>query len=262
MAEVAATAGLDESITRRILRHAISYRIFCEPYKGFIAHNSVSQYLAGNYHIRQWIGMVSDEMWPAATKTVEALEKWPGSDEPHHTGFNIAHQTEKLSFDELAAYPQREKRYAAAMEWFSTGPGLEVTHIIKGLDWASLGAVTVVDVGGSYGSLSVALCEEFSQLSCIVQDRGEVIKGAQAKLSSSMLGRVSFMEHDFFDDQPVVAAGVYVLRWVLHDWSDTYAIKILRALIPALTKGSKILLCELVLDTPGTTSKLRERSAR
>ncbi|KAL8943467.1 MAG: hypothetical protein Q9211_000964 [Gyalolechia sp. 1 TL-2023] len=184
------------------------------------------------------------------------------AENPHFKGFNIAHQTEKLSFDELAAYPQREKRYAAAMEWFSTGPGLKVTHIIKGLDWASLGAVTVVDVGGSYGSLSVALCEEFSQLSCIVQDRGEVIRGAQAKLSSSMLGRVSFMEHDFFDDQPVVAAGVYVLRWVLHDWSDTYAIKILRALIPALTKGSKILLCELVLDTPGTTSKLRERSAR
>ncbi|KAL8911651.1 MAG: hypothetical protein Q9171_003211 [Xanthocarpia ochracea] len=242
---------------RRILRHAISYRIFCEPYKGFIAHNSVSQYLAENYHIRQWIGMVSEEMWPAATKLFHTL-----AENPDFKGFSIAHQTEKLSFDELAAYPQREKRYAAAMEWFSTGPGLEVTHIIKGLDWASLGAVTVVDVGGSYGSLSVALCEEFWQLSCIVQDRGEVIKAAQAKLSSSMLGRVSFMEHDFFEGQPVVAAGVYVLRWVLHDWSDTYAIKILRALIPALTKGSKILLCELVLATPGTTSNLRERSAR
>ncbi|KAL9601040.1 MAG: hypothetical protein Q9179_003001 [Wetmoreana sp. 5 TL-2023] len=177
-------------------------------------------------------------------------------------GFNIAHQTEKMSFDELAAHPQREKRYATAMEWFSTGPGLEITHIIRGLDWASLGAATVVDVGGSYGSLSVALCQEFLQLSCIVQDRPEVIKAAQAKLPSSLLGRVSFMEHDFFEDQPVKAAGVYVLRWVLHDWSDTYAIRILRALIPALTKGSKILICELVLAPPGSTSKFRDRSAR
>jgi hypothetical protein len=27
----------------------------------------------------------------------------------------------------------------------------------------------------------------------------------------------------------------YFLRWILHDWSDKYALKILRALIPAWT---------------------------
>lgn len=177
-------------------------------------------------------------------------------------GFNIAHNTEKLAFDELASHPQRDERYAAAMNWFSTGPGLETIHIINGYDWASMGKAIVVDIGGSHGPLSILLSQEFPNLSCIVQDRPGVVEAGRAKLPTSMMDRVSFMEHDFFENQPVKAAAVYLLRWILHDWSDTYAIKILRALIPALTPNSKILICELLLPQPGTVSTLRDRSAR
>ena len=55
------------------------------------------------------------------------------------------------------------------------------------------------------------------------------------------------MEHDFFEEQPVKGADVYLLRWVLHDWSDSYAVRILRALIPALNKGARVILNETVL---------------
>ncbi|KAI4115130.1 MAG: hypothetical protein LQ338_007900, partial [Usnochroma carphineum] len=148
------------------------------------------------------------------------------------------------------------------MKWFGRNPGLELSYIIAGFDWASLGEAIVVDVGGSHGALSMELSLEFPQLSCIVQDQAKVIENGEAQLPPSSKGRVSFMEHDFFQDQPVKAAGVYILRWVLHDWSDTYAIKILRALIPALTTKSKILICELVLPQPGSVSTFRDRSAR
>lgn len=162
----------------------------------------------------------------------------------------------------MAVDPWREARYAAAMEWFGRGPGLEFIHIVRGFDWASLGQATVVDVGGSHGSLSIALCHEYPQLSCIVQDRSEVTETGKAKLPSALVDRLSFMEHNFFHDQPVKGAEVYILRWVLHDWSDTYAIKILRALGLALTPKSKLLICEAVLPQPGAVSTFRERSAR
>ncbi|KAL8724846.1 MAG: hypothetical protein Q9166_007718 [cf. Caloplaca sp. 2 TL-2023] len=148
------------------------------------------------------------------------------------------------------------------MDWFGIGPGLEIGHIIKGFDWANLGTATVVDLGGSHGASSTALAQEFPDLSCIVQDRNDVIKAGQAKLPSALTSQVLFLEHDFFQAQPIEAAAVYVLRWVLHDWSDTYAIKILRALIPALSNTSKILICEVILPRPGTTSMFRDRSAR
>ena len=66
--EISQRSGLSVSHVRRILRHAITYRIFCEPRKGIIAHTAASMYFATNPPMREWIGMVSEEMWPAASK--------------------------------------------------------------------------------------------------------------------------------------------------------------------------------------------------
>ena len=149
------------------------------------------------------------------------------------------------------------------MQWFSTNSSLHPSHIVSGFDWSSLGEATVVDVGGSHGSQSIALASAFPNLSCVVQDGAGVVEQArQADLALSAKGRVTFMEHDFFKQQPIKEAAVYVLRWVLHDWSDTYAVKILQALIPALAESSKVLICEAVLPEPSKVSKLRDEAAR
>ena len=70
------------------------------------------------------------------------------------------------------------------------------------------------------------------------------------------------MAHDFFTEQPVKDADVYFFKWIFHDWSDKYSIKILRSLIPALKKGSKIILNEYVIPQPGEVSLLKEREIR
>ncbi len=159
-------------------------------------------------------------------------------------------------------HPRREERFAAAIHWFAIGPGYEISPILKGFIWARLGEAIVVDVGGSHRSLSIALAVEFPHLSCIVQDRSGVIKVGETHLPSSLLSRVSFMDHDFFAIQPVKAAAVYVLRWTLQDWSDPYATIIMRALVPALAPSSKILICEFVLSDPNTSSTVGDRNAR
>lgn len=46
----------------------MTYRVFREPIKGVVAHTAASRYLVENPLMRQWIGMVSEEMWPAAVK--------------------------------------------------------------------------------------------------------------------------------------------------------------------------------------------------
>lgn len=73
--EISLGTGLNESTVRRLLRHAMSYRIFHETENGTVAHTGASKYLAEKADMRSWIGMVSEEMWPAATKVRYLLSK-------------------------------------------------------------------------------------------------------------------------------------------------------------------------------------------
>lgn len=148
------------------------------------------------------------------------------------------------------------------MTWFSTRPGLEAAHIVNGFSWEALQNGTVVDVGGSYGSISIALAQSFPSLHITVQDQPEVVQEGRSKLPKGLQDRVVFVEHDFFSEQPVKSADVYLLRWILHDWPDAYAIKILRALVPALESGSRVCICEQVLPEVGSLSLYQARGLR
>jgi hypothetical protein len=71
------------------------------------------------------------------------------------------------------------------------------------------------------------------------------------------------MAHDFFTEQPVKDADIYLLRFILHNWSDSYCIDILRRLVPALKDGARVLVNDIVLpDLGGMGSNVREARMR
>lgn len=148
------------------------------------------------------------------------------------------------------------------MRWFNTNPGMDPAHVLDSYPWENIGDGTVVDVGGSHGAVSVAIARRFPSLRCIVQDRPKVVTDAQTRLPPSVVNQVTFMEHDFFTKQPVQGADVYYFRWIFHDWPDKYAIRILRALIPALKVGARIVLSEYIVPEPGQLSYYEERMSR
>jgi hypothetical protein len=59
-------------------------------------------------------------------------------------------------------------------------------------------------------------------------------------------GRVTLTTHDFFTPQPITA-DIYYFRWISHNWSNVYAIKILQNLVSALKPGAKILINDGIL---------------
>lgn len=83
--DLAADIGIDCSAATRILRLAITRRIFVEPKPGFIAHSAASKLLVTDSKMADWTKMNTDEMWPAAERTVDALKKWPSASEPNQT---------------------------------------------------------------------------------------------------------------------------------------------------------------------------------
>jgi len=68
-----------------MLRHAMTSHIFQEPQEGIVAHTAASKVLSEFPLMSQWVGMVCEEMWPAATKLVDAMTRWPNSEEPNET---------------------------------------------------------------------------------------------------------------------------------------------------------------------------------
>lgn len=66
------------------------------------------------------------------------------------------------------------------------------------------------------------------------------------KEHAALASRITFEEQDFFKRQPTTA-DIYIFRHILHDWSDADCLRILRALVPALKDGAKVLISEAVV---------------
>ncbi|KAL9083180.1 MAG: hypothetical protein Q9159_005947 [Coniocarpon cinnabarinum] len=242
--DLSRATGLREPVLRRIVRHAVANRLLKEEPVGFLCHTAASKLLATDPVLRNF--------------AVNALQRWPESEEPIHSGFNIAKNTIRGFFDEIYLDPQRSKRYADAMAWSEPSRGRDLEALVKYNLWETVDNGTVVDVGGSAGSTAFSLISTYPKLHCVVQDRAEIVNGIENS-GDDRSSRVKFMAHDFFELQPVTNADVYILRCVLHDWSDKYAIKILRGLLGPMKCGATLVIQDHIVDTHGLSTSAREK---
>ncbi|KAL8704965.1 MAG: hypothetical protein Q9201_001911 [Fulgogasparrea decipioides] len=257
--ELADKTGLPVKKLTRLLRHGMTDHFFREAKPGYVKHTAATKALALVPKLAPWSLMGMCEVGPAKMHLVDAVAKWPESEEPEHAGFNLANNTSKPMFEFFEEDPERMNRFKDAMSFLQTFPGLQNSYVLKGFDWASLGNGLVVDVGGSHGLVSQDIAREFPSLRFIVQDLPKVIEDAKTKVPAELADRVTFMAHDMFTEQPVKDADVYYFRWIFHDWSDKYCIKILKSLVPALKPGARIIFSERCLEPPCTLPPRQER---
>ncbi|KAM3074300.1 hypothetical protein ACMFMF_006316 [Clarireedia jacksonii] len=248
-AEIAQASGLREDLVERFLRQAMCSHIFTEDVPGHVRHTATSQLLASNPDAHDAVGMMTCDLSPAGMKTLDALEKYPNSGENNETGWALHAEPGISPFDFMAKNPERARRFGAGMRYFSSGQHWDLGLLARGYPWAALdrpGAV-FVDVGGGHGTVSQYLARETKYLEFVVQDLPGTVEAGRKVLPRDLESRVRFFEHDFFTEQPVRGADVYFFRWILHNWSDGYCRRILRALRPALKKGARVLVYEYVL---------------
>tara|TARA_R110002003_G_scaffold124_19_gene11346 strand:- start:5903 stop:6478 length:576 start_codon:yes stop_codon:yes gene_type:complete len=174
-------------------------------------------------------------------------------------GFALANQTTKSFYAVLGADPARAQRFAQAMEFFTSDAGYAMAHVVHAFDWSRLpSTATIVDLGGSTGDAAFALAAQYPGFDIVVQELPEVI--AQARPREGL--NVRFMAHDFFAEQPVRGAAVYLFRWILHNWPDKACVEILRSLVPALVTGARVLVMDFVMPPPGVLPNEVERKLR
>ncbi|ODA80852.1 hypothetical protein RJ55_03812 [Drechmeria coniospora] len=244
---------------RRILRLAMLNNLFTEPKPDHVAHNRSSLLLLEDENLANWLGLYTIDFFSPMANTVSAMKKWPASQDDCETGLNLAHGYADNLFAQLSKDKVRAKRFDSAMKCIGAKEGFEVSHTVECYPWGDLGKATVVDMGGNEGFASAAIAEAFPLLSFEVQDLPGI--ALNAKIPTHLADRVRHRAHNFFDEQPVIA-DAYLFRHVFHAFSDKSALAILRALVPALRPGARIIINDVTLRPPGEMARIEEKSVR
>ncbi|KAK7918362.1 hypothetical protein PG985_010236 [Apiospora marii] len=250
--------GVGPAVLRQILRAGMPYHMFREPRPGHVAHTATTKVMARQPLIKDWTGLSNDVLLPGAAGLTEALRKAPAADDPGKTGFMFAKgDGEPGMYMYLEKHPEQARRFAGVMGAFQQDEAYAPRHLIESWPADAQGA-KVVDLGGSTGTVAFALAEAFPGLEIVVQDLPGALKAARTRDGKN----VSFMPHDFFEEQPVRGADVYLFRWVLHNWPDAHVQRILRALVPSLKPGAKVIIFDEIMPPAGSMSLSVERNQR
>ena len=153
------------------------------------------------------------------------------------TAFDVTYGM--TSFDYLDLHPEAAALFSQGLSTITrtAGPAVAAAY-----DFSRLG--TVVDVGGSAGQLLAAILERYPQLRGILFDRPAAVSNARALLTSAgMADRCSIVTGSFFEAIPP-GGDAYILRHILHDWSDERCLAILRICRAALGPHARVLIIE------------------
>ena len=107
-----------------------------------------------------------------------------------------------------------------------------------------------VDIGGSHGGLLLNLLGRHPGTRGILFDLPEVTAMVAGAVTGAPQGeRVTIMSGSFFDAVP--AADLYLLKMILHDWSDAECVALLKNIRRAMNAGARIAVIDCVLpETP------------
>ncbi|ROV95628.1 hypothetical protein VSDG_05335 [Cytospora chrysosperma] len=265
-AEVAAGAKVPVSTLRSVARMAMTAGLLCETRDGYLSHNLLSASFVQDAHMRTQLLHMINQTVPIMAGLAEATEKWGDTRALNETAYNVVHHTDLPFFQHLKTRPDLGRGFDDFMRSRAVShTGSKAEYLLEAFDWRSLGDATVVDVGGSSGSTAIMLATAYSKLRLVVQDLPEPISSARSRVSElpgDIRTRIDCIEYDFFTPQPVQGADVYLLRTILHDWSDADAIRILHGIVQAMGPSSRLLIMDMVLPRAGLGPRTFEAALR
>lgn len=151
-------------------------------------------------------------------------------------------------WDYYAAHPEEAEHFCSAMAAISAGASADIVAAMRPPDHGR-----IVDVGGTHGELLAALLARAPRAQGVLFDRPQVIEEARRRLTDSPVAdRIELCGGDFFDTVP--QADLYLLKWVIHNWDDERAHRILTTCRQAAAPAARIAVIEQLLPEPWAPS--------
>ncbi|MDB5391288.1 MAG: methylase RsmC [Planctomycetaceae bacterium] len=148
-------------------------------------------------------------------------------------------------FDWLSQHPEQAAIFDQAMV---SVHGRETAAMLDAYDFK--GIKTLADVGGGNGSLLMATLQRNPHLRGMLYDLPGVIERATPQFEAAGLtSRCRLISGSFFEAIPT-GADAYLMRHIIHDWTDEQCLTILRHIHKAMPADGRLLVVESVIP-PG-----------
>ncbi|HEX5729491.1 methyltransferase [Microbacterium sp.] len=177
------------------------------------------------------------------TATQEYLRSWSGLADSVRTGQPAFERIYgQPFFGYLDAHPRLAEIFNDVMT--SSNDQDEVDAIVSGHDFGRYRKV--VDVGGGRGAILASILHRHPDVFGVLHDSPQVIDNTEPVFDELVAAnRATKMPSDFFKSVPS-GGDAYVLKYILHDWDDAAAVKILTNCRQAMAAGASVLLVELI----------------
>jgi predicted transcriptional regulator len=144
--------------------------------------------------------------------------------------------------------PEYREVFNEAMSSYSSIQTTWISEALDGYDFSNVNYVC--DVGGGQGHLLCSLLVKYPNLKGSVLELDSTISNKK-NLWANKMGvedKCTFIVGDMFNEVPT--ADVYIMKMILHDWSDDECIKILSNIYSASPKDGTVLIAEHLVPGP------------
>ncbi|HYC62945.1 MAG TPA: methyltransferase [Thermoanaerobaculia bacterium] len=218
----------------RVLRFLVVSRVFVQNEDGRFALAPAGQLLqtAHPRSLRPSAIRAGEGMWNVTSRLLDAVQ----------TGRTPHDDVHGKSFFERTD----DRAFGSRMNASTAGLGAAIARLE-----CVQRARTIVDVGGGHGAMLIELLRAHPSARGVLFDREATIEGARPLIKAAGLAdRCDVIAGDFFESVPK-GGDVYLLSWVLHDWDDARAARILRSCRDAASDATLVIV-EVLLPARAT----------
>ncbi|MFO7477141.1 MAG: methyltransferase [Methyloceanibacter sp.] len=240
--EIAAKTGAHAPSLYRVMRLLAAMGVFKEERGKRFALTQAGELLKSDAPgtLRYFAMMFGDE-W-----TTRAYEHFADCLRTGQDGVTQAYG--KPVFDLLAERPDLSDTFQAAMTSSSSMAGKVIS---AAYDFG--GIERLADVGGGHGALLAAILRRNPKTHGVLFDRPEIVAGVPDDQFAGCEDRVEIEGGSFFERVPE-GCDAYIMKHIIHDWSDEHCRTILELMREKLPKHGRVLVCDMVVSgEPGPT---------
>ncbi len=239
---IASSCGAHAPSLYRVMRMLASFGVFKEGPPRHFALTPVGELLKTSApgSLRYMAMMFGEEFSTRAYEHIAACLRTGGD--------GVSEAYGKQIWEVLAERPGQCETFQHAM---TNSTSVAAQAIVEAYDFS--GIERLADVGGGHGLLLAAILRANPEMQGVLFDRPEVVASVPKDQFAGCDTRIAIEAGSFFERVPD-GCDAYLMKHIIHDWSDEHCRTILAHMRKKLPKHGRVLVCEMVVtDEPGPT---------